>query len=505
MDRTIKTIFNIFVSCLNSGGNIILQFIVRTFFVNILGSYYLGLNGLFTNILNILSIGELGLGTAIMFSLYKPIAENDYNKINSLNHIYKKLLKIISVSIFTVGFLLSFKLDLLINIPLNNEIKIVYFLFLFDTCLSYWFLDKENLIVAHQKKYIVNSLSLIVNLIMSIVQIMTLLITSNFYIYLIIKIFFDFIRGYYLSKKARKMYPFIDSLAVPLDDFDKRAIIKNVKALSIYKLCSAILTGTDNIIISKYINLRTVGLVSNYTLIVSGIDLIIRDMFNSIIAILGNYSVSADEKKQLPMFYLVQLTSFIIYGASTICLLILLEPFITIWIGKKNLIDFSVAFIIIINFYLVGMNRIMGIYREVLGLFDYGKYRPLFMAILNILFSLIFVYYFGLIGVYLGTIISRLITQTWYDPYIIFKHGFNAKISNQYKRMFFFIIKLIITYILIKHITDFFPISNLFYIVIKGLFTLIFSIILLSVSCLHMKESKNLINICKELYNKVVL
>ena len=136
MNRTKKTVYNVFVSSFNSVFSILIQFLVRTFFVNILGSYYLGLNGLFTNVLNILSIGELGLGTAIMYSLYEPIEKKDYDKINTLNSFYKKFLTLVCIVIFAVGLLLSIRLDLIINVTVTNEIRISYYIFLLDTCLN---------------------------------------------------------------------------------------------------------------------------------------------------------------------------------------------------------------------------------------------------------------------------------------------------------------------------------------------------------------------------------
>lgn len=468
MNRTKKTVYNVFVSSFNSVFSILIQFLVRTFFVNILGSYYLGLNGLFTNVLNILSIGELGLGTAIMYSLYEPIEKKDYDKINTLNSFYKKFLTLVCIVIFAVGLLLSIRLDLIINVTVTNEIRISYYIFLLDTCLSYLFLDKENIIVAHQKKYVINSINIFYNLIMTIFQIIFLVTTKSYYFYLIIKLLCDFFRGFYISKKAFKMYPFLKNKEKSLNTNDKRKLLINVKALSIYKLCSAVLTGTDNIVISKFVNLDSVGLVSNYTLIISGIDLVIREMFNSVTAILGNYSVTENNDKQLELFNLVQFLSFVIYGIASVCLMILIQPFIHIWVGEKSLINISIVAVMIINFYLIGMNRVMGMYREVFGLFQYGKYRPLLMAILNVIFSLILVKYVGLIGVYLGTVLSRILTQTWYDPYIIFKLGFNRKIFSEYKLLIMYLIKLMITFFIVYSISSYIVVSSLILFMVKA-------------------------------------
>ena len=263
--------------------NKILAFVVRTVFIKVLSTEYLGVNGLFTNILTILSFAELGIGNAIIFNMYKPVANNDKEKIKSLVKLYKKSYEIIGVLVFLVGMCIIPFLNLIIkDAPdIKENISFIYFLFLLDTALSYFFTYKKSIISAYQKESIINNYTTIIYLIRAVVQISFLLITKNFIVYLIIQILSTLILNIVLSLKADKMFPYLKEKNVQnLQDKEKKSIYANVKSLIIYKFGSVILNGTDNIIISSMINVSTVGLCSNYTLIIESVKAILKSILN---------------------------------------------------------------------------------------------------------------------------------------------------------------------------------------------------------------------------------
>ena len=263
--------------------NKILAFVVRTVFIKVLSTEYLGINGLFTNILTMLSFAELGIGNAIIFSMYKPVANNDKEKMKSLVKLYKKSYEKIGIIVFILGMAIMPFLDVIIkDVPdIKESISFIYFMFLLDTVLSYFFTYKKSIISAYQKESIINNYTTIIYLLRAIVQIVFLLITKNFIIYLIIQISSTLILNIVLSLKADKMFPYLKEKEVQnLEVKEKESIYKKVKSLVVYKFGSVILNGTDNVIISSMINVTMVGLCSNYTLIIEAVKSILKSILN---------------------------------------------------------------------------------------------------------------------------------------------------------------------------------------------------------------------------------
>ena len=263
--------------------NKILAFVVRTVFIKVLSTEYLGINGLFTNILTILSFAELGIGNAIIFNMYKPVANGDKEKIKSLVKLYKKAYEIIGILVLTVGICVMPFLQLIIkDAPdIKENISFIYFLFLLDTSLSYFFTYKKSIISAYQKESIINNYTTIIYLIRAVVQIVFLLVTKNFIVYLMIQILSTLMLNIILSIKANKMFPYLKEKNVQkLQEKEKKSIYKNVKSLIVYKFGSVILNGTDNVIISSMINVNMVGLCSNYTLIIEAVKTILKSVLN---------------------------------------------------------------------------------------------------------------------------------------------------------------------------------------------------------------------------------
>lgn len=443
--RVHNSIRNAIVGMVSQAITIILNFITRSVFITFLGVEYLGVNGLFTNILTILSLAELGVGGAMVYSMYKPLADNDEKTLQGLMNLYARAYKLIALFIAIVGTLLTPYLYIFIgkNAHINN-LRLIYLLFLTNTVISYLFAYKRSILSADQKEYIISEYRYKVGILKCILQILFLYVTKNFIVYLMIQIICTMLENYSISCKANKMYPYLKKKnKEKVDTQTKTEIFTNIKALMIYKICSVMLDGTDNIIISALVGVSWVGLLSNYTLIVGSISMVVSQLLNAVTASIGNLIVKEHADKQEFIFNVLLFVSFWIYSFCSISLFILINPFIQLWIGKEYFLSIAITGVIVLNFYVYGMQSAVWMYRSTMGLFMHGKWRPLISGIINIIVSIILAKWIGLIGVLLGTTITRVITNVWYDPLIIFKYGFKKSVIPYYFKYISYFIMLI--------------------------------------------------------------
>ncbi len=407
-----------------------ISFVTRTVFIQVLSAEYLGLNGLFSNILSALSFAELGIGTAITYSLYKPIAENDYDKIKAFMAIYKKAYMIIGLFILITGMALTPFLDFLIKGKHGIEhLELFYIMYVIDSGASYFFSYKRSFLIANQKKHMESKYYYSFKFIASVFQIIFLLTTKKFIVFLFIQIVNTFITNLVLNMKINKMYPFLtDNDGNKITEDEKRVIIRNTKAGIIHKVGSIIVLGTDNILISKFSGLITVGLYSNYLLIISALDRVFSLISTSLTASVGNLGATDDKERSIFIFHCIDLLIHWMVSFSSISLFVLINPFISLWLGSKYVLSDYTVFFIIVNFYLKGRRKNNLIHRDSLGLMWYDKYKAVFESIINLAVSIILASQFGINGVLLGTIISTVSTCTWVEPYIVYKYGFHKNV-----------------------------------------------------------------------------
>ena len=299
MQRTKRSIVNLITAFIGQIFGIIISFIVRMIFVNCLSSEYLGINGLFTNILTMLSLVELGVGSAMTYSLYKPIAEENIEKIKSLMHIYKIAYRIIGIIVLAIGIGFTPFYRCLINeIPNIPNLDLIYILFVVNTGVSYFYSYKRSLIICDQKKYITTLYKYGFYFLYNLAQIIVLLTTKNYILYLICQVISTIVENIAISKKADKMYPYLKEKNIEkLKKSEYKKIKKNVFAMMFHKIGGMIVNSTDNIILSKFVGITTVGIYSNYYMIINGLELIINQIFDAVIASVGNLGASENEKK----------------------------------------------------------------------------------------------------------------------------------------------------------------------------------------------------------------
>lgn len=449
--RTINTARNIVWGYIGTIISMAIQFVSRTIFIYTIGVSYLGINGLFTSVLGMLSLSELGIGTAINYNLYKPVANGDYEKIKSLMQLYKKAYRIIAIVITGIGLLLIPFLPHLINseehIP---NITLYYVIFLFNTVSSYFVSYKYGLVNADQKGYIVNNINSIFTIFMTIIQIIVLLLFKNYIVYLVAQATIQLIQKFVASFYIDRRYPYLrEKNVAALSKTETSGIKKNVIALMIHKIGEMSIHQTDSIIISAFISTTLVGMISNYNLIITSVNTFVLIIFNSVTASVGNLIAKESLEKQREIFDIYNFLGFWLYGVICICYYVLFQPFIQLWIGGQNKIGEISLALLILGQYLVGQRLTVNNMKTAAGIFEEDKYISLLQGMINLLISLILVRHLGLIGVYIGTVVSGMFANIS-RPIIVYREWFGTSAKEYFVKFIKYLSTVIIVAVSIK-------------------------------------------------------
>lgn len=426
--RTEYSILNILTGLGGYAVNAIVGLVCRMVFTRTLSADYLGISGLFTNILTMLSLAELGIGSAIVYALYKPLATNDRKKIASLVKFYGKCYQVIGIIVAIAGIIVIPFLDILIKEQpeIKESLYLIYCIYLFNTASSYFFSYRGSLIVAAQQNYIVTGVNYIITIGQSILQVIWLLATHEYIGYLIIQAIGTLIYNFTISYIAKQKFPYIIAKNIaPLEKEEKQGLVKNIRALVIWKLSGLLVNSTDNIIITYFSGLSAVGLSSNYTLLSTTLNSLLNQLFNGITASVGNLNAIESKEKRLSMFYSINLANFWLFGWTSIGIFVVSTDIVHLLFGGEYVLPLNIPFVIALNFYMVGMQSAVWTFKNTLGLFRPGRYLLIITAIINLVCSIWFGKMWGLFGILFATAISRAFTNTWYDPYAVFKYGFH--------------------------------------------------------------------------------
>lgn len=448
MKKRSRTEYSILNIVTGLGGyilNTILGFVCRIVFVKCLSADYLGVNGLFTNILTMLSLAELGVGGAIVYALYKPLAENDEGKISSLMKLYAKAYRTIGLLVGVAGIVLMPFLKLIIREQPNisESIYLLYAINLFNTASSYFFSYRSSLLIAAQRNYIVSGISYAVTILQSILQMVFLLSFRNYIGYLLIQTVGTLAFNVIVSRVAVKQFPYICKKNVqPLPKSEQHSLFANIRDLMIYKVSGLLVNSTDNILITFFKGLATTGIASNYALLVNTLNSLLAQIFNGLTASIGNHNASEPSEKRYQMFCFLNLTNFWIFGWAALGIYFCSSDLVHLCFGEEYVLTREIPFVMALNFFTVGMMNAVWTYKHTMGLFHYGRFIQFFTGILNIVFSVLFGTLWGLFGILLATFIARLFTSLWYDPYAIYKYGFQKPLKEYIKKIFRYVIVL---------------------------------------------------------------
>lgn len=407
--RTEKVIKNGIWGSIYQLVKIILGFIGRTVFIKYLGAEYVGVSGLFTNILTILSMTELGLSSAVAFHLYKFLAVNDQKQIIGIINFYKKIYRIIAACILFLGILIIPFLTYIVGETLfsQNYITLVFLIYLVKTSTSYLFSYTYILATADQKGYILSRVDIVMHFIISITNIFILIIFKNFIIYLIVEILIDLIGRYIKAQKVKKVYPYIKE-NIQIDIKTKNKIIYDVKNIFASKVATTVVTSTDNILISFFFGVSMVGYYSNYSLIIGYVQTFLTQFTSATQSSLGNMFILESKEHSYETLKKLTVILYFVTSSCSVCLFVLINPFMNVWIGKPEyILDMIVVSICILNFYIQIMKTPLWYSVSGIGYFKQDKKIAIYGAISNLFVSIVGVQLFGIVGVFIGTAFSQ--------------------------------------------------------------------------------------------------
>lgn len=449
------------INLINQVLSLVLGFAYRTIFIKILAIEYLGLNGLFTDILTLLSLAELGIGSAIGFRLYEPIREDNAIKVAQLMNFYKKIYRIIALVVATIGLLIMPLLPYIImnseSLPPDINLYLLYAVFLAQSVSGYFFSYKQTLLNSDQRGYILTIFNIISSVIKFGGQIAILFALKNYLFTLIYSVLWTIISNIIISIFITKKYKEVFVVKDKLPKIERKEIITDTKALLLHKLGGVVLTSTDSIVIAAMIGIHMNGILSNYLMIINIIKTIFYQIMCGVNAGLGNLCATGDKKEIKRVFGNFQFLTLWLSGFFNIGLMCMLNPFIDVWLNDSQYIlqESYLILIIVSNFILLNRNGLNTLI-SVSGLFRKDRFRPIIEAGLNLGISLLAAYYLGLYGVYIGTIISSLVTCFWREPMIAYNNLFGESSRGYWIDYIKFLIVTLVagtlTYFAIKYI-----------------------------------------------------
>ena len=454
IERTKNATRNIVWGMVEKLVNIILPFIARTVFIYILGSEYLGLNSLFTSILSVLSLTELGVGSALVFSMYKPIAEDDADTICALLNLYRRVYRYIGLIIATVGLCITPFITFFIKdkaYPADINIYFLYIMYLFNTTVSYFmFSYKISLLRAHQRGDVTSKITTALTLSQQIIQIGLLAIFRNYYSYVIIQPIFVIIANLINAHKVNQMYPQYKCRGEISDDL-KADIKKKIVGLLSYKIYGVIFASVDTIVISRFLGLTQLAIYQNYYYILNAVVGFVGVFTTSLTAGIGNSMATETVEKNYRDFKKIVFLNGWIISFCSIVLLCLYQPFMKIWVGTKLMFPFSTMLLIVLYFFIPRITTMSYVYREAAGLWWEDRLRPIVATVVNLGLNIALVQVIGMNGVMLSTLFCSVFINVPWGTHILFKNYFDRSekeyFFDLFKYSFFTTIVSVITYV----------------------------------------------------------
>ena len=436
----------------------LVSFILRKLFIIYLDETLLGVNSLYGNVLSILNMSELGIGTALNFSLYGPVARGETEKIKSYMQLYRKAYYIIAMVVAAIGLLLTPFLEFLVKNPGNittRELYLYYFIFLFNTVSSYFVAYKYSLVNAEQKNYIQTNVITITKIITVSIQMIVVVVTRNFFLFLITDAVVQLIQKIFVSRFLDNMYPYLqDKNVEKLSKAESDEVWSKTKALVFHKVGDVARLQTDALIISSLIEVAMAGVVDNYNMVISTVSNFVNIIFNSVISSFGNLIATESKEKQFGMFKVYRFFASWIYGFSCVGFMVLLTPLVRIWLGDDWILVPAAVYCILIDYYFKGDRIVLSNYKTAAGVFEQDKYLALIQGAVNLILSIWLVQTpLGITGVYIGTIVSGLIANIT-KPVIIYKACFDMSAGSYFVDSCKYLASLIFVLVVCNYISS---------------------------------------------------
>lgn len=408
---------------------IVLGFVVRRYFIFHFGTEYLGLSSLFANILSLLSLAELGFGTAIVFAMYKPMADGNTEKVRELLQFYKRCYFVIGGVILAIGLcVLPFMNFFETKVPdIEINLYLVYLIYLFNSVISYFFAHRRSLLYTSQRSDIESKVNMSLNLVSTLLQLLIILFLQNFYLYILVSGVISIVNNVVVCFITKKMYA--EYLVKPksyLDAESRKSINKNIRAMIFHKIGSAVVYSTDSLIIYLMLGSTVLGKYSNYLLITTYVTSFISLITGAVRGSVGNSIASENVERNYSLFKKLNFLYLWIVSFCTMCIYALSDQFIDVVLTKSSedylILDKTILVLISVNFFLTTSRYMTGMFKECAGIFYADRYKSLFEALINLVTSIVLCHFIGLPGIILGTIISNITTALWIEPYMLNKH-----------------------------------------------------------------------------------
>ena len=438
LDRTKNATRNIVFDGALEMMNMLFPFAIRSVMLHYLGTEYLGLNGLFKSLLMFLNLAELGVGSAMVFSMYKPIAEDDTFTICALLRLYRTLYRIIGLAIAAVGLLLMPVLRNLIkgDLPAGMNLYILYLMNLGNTVMTYWlFAYKSSLLQAHQRRDVISKVSLAIRLTEYVLKILILVYTRNYYLYLSVQLLCQLAVNLLTAVCATKMYP----RYVPEGKLSKEKtldVFRRVRDLFTSKLSATVFDAADTLVISAFMGLTALALYQNYYFIITALRMMLIVVLNACMAGVGNKLVMESKEANYRDLEKISLLFLWVLGVSSSMLLCMYQPFIRVWMGEDNMLAVGLVFCFVVYYYSMGANKLINMFKDAAGIWRVDRWRPLTAALVNLGLNLATVQWLGLYGVLLSSVFSIAFIQIPWLFYNLFREVFPRQSMGKYIQLF---------------------------------------------------------------------
>ncbi len=404
----------------------LMSFILRTIFIQNISESLLGVNSTYGNVLSLLSMAELGIGTALNFALYRPVAEKNTEKIKSYMQMYRRAYTFIALVIAGVGLVLVPFLPVLVKNPgvSNTELTLYYLIFLFNTVSTYFVAYKYSLCNAEQRNYVQTNINTITKIITVALQI-AVVMTKNFLLYLLTDMFVQLAQKFFVNWYLNRMYPFLlDKKVTPLSKEESGEVWKKTRALVLHRVGDVARLQTDSLIISSFIEVAVAGVVDNYTMVMNTVTNFVNIIFNSVISGFGNLIATEGKDRQFELFRVYRFFASWVYGFAVTGFFVLLTPLIRLWLGDAWILPGSAVTLILVDLYFKGDRIVLSNFKTAAGVFEQDKYLAIIQGIVNLILSIWLVQTIGLPGIYVGTVVSGLIANVT-KPIIIYRVCFD--------------------------------------------------------------------------------
>lgn len=422
--RTELAFKNVIISLLTFSLTLLLGFATRAYFARLLGAEYLGINGLFSNIISLMSVAELGVGSAVIYNLYRPLSENNFAQVKSIIEFYKRIYRCVACVVLCCGVVLTpFIPHIVGKTNIEDNIYIIFGLFIFDTVSSYLLSYKRAIFTADQRDYVLTLIHSIFVYCVKLFQIAVLFLWKNYLLFLFIQIISNIAENASISILANKQYPYLKkTFSEKISESIRKDIVHKVKGLFFHQIGGALVQSTDNIILSmtKNLGLIAVGKYSNYLLLTSILTSFLGLFFSSITASVGNMLVEKNPDEVYLVYKRILFFNAALCNFVSVSILVCIDPFIEIWLGRNFILSSSLTIYLVINFYVQNMKRTCGLFRTAAGVFYENRFIPIFEAIINLVVSLVLVNVLGIAGVVLGTIVSSMVHWMYDFPKFVY-------------------------------------------------------------------------------------